>query len=182
MTCIISDSILENSRTSGKLKAIEIEDFIPGLKSTLPETYRLLASSRILVHPAVRKITVHGSRGPDGGYHYSSDIDLCLVTDIIEARPEDEKTGELLKEVLQTSLDNSECPVELDLAAVFDIKCCGLTCFDIDNVRQLECPEATTGCMGLFKIQKGFNGYVPPITNVRDMYPLTTIWERSAIT
>ena len=117
-----------------------------------------------------------------GGYHDGSDIDLCLVTDITVTHPEDKKAGKLFKEVLQTSLDNSECPVELDLAAIFDMKKCGLTCFNIDNIRQLECLEASTGCMGVFKTQKGFNGFVPPITNVRDMYPLTTIWERSSST
>ena len=35
--------------------------------------------------------------------------------------------------------------------------------------------------IGLYKLQKGFSGYVPPeILDWRKVYPLLTIWERSA--
>ena len=160
------------------MKTIENIDFTPGLRNTLPETYRLLESSRIVVHPSVRKITLHGSRGPAGGYRDDSDIDLCFITDIWCIGTEDETTGLLFKEILQTSLDNSVCPVELDLAAVFDRKSCGLACFDVCDYSQLKCSKAETGCIGIYKIQKGFNGIVPPIVQVKNMYPLLTVWER----
>jgi hypothetical protein len=160
------------------LKTLLINDFMPGLVNALPDTYRLLASSRIVVHPSVRKITLHGSCGPAGGYRDDSDIDLCLVTDICCTAPEDETTGSLLKEVLRTSLDNSECSVDLDLAAVFDRKNCGLTCFDVNDYPHLKCSKSATGCIGIYKIQKCFTGFVPPITDVKAMYPLLTIWER----
>ncbi len=126
----------------------------------------------------MRKITVHGSRGPAGGHHAGSDIDLSLVTDIRYTGIEDDETGRLLNEVLMTTLDNSECPVELDLAAIFDRKNCKLTCFDVDDYRQLLCPEAEPGCMGIYKIQKGFQGFVPPVFEVQKMYPLLTLWKR----
>ena len=155
---------------------------MPGLANTFPETYRLLASSRIAVHSSVRKITLHGSRGPAGGYRDDSDIDLCLVTDIVCTKTGDENTGSLLQEVLRITLDNSECPVELDLAAVFDRKKCGLSCFDVSNFSQLKCPKSATGCIGIYKIQKGFTGFVPPIVSPKEMYPLLTIWERPFLT
>ena len=158
------------------MKTLLINDYMPGLANALPETYRLLASSRIVVHPSVRKITLHGSRGPAGGYRDDSDIDLCLVTDIRCTVTGDKNAGLLLKEVLLTTLDNSECPVELDLAAVFDSKNCGLTCFDINDYPQLKCSKSETGCIGIYKIQKGFTGFVPPVFSAREMYPLFTIW------
>ena len=155
---------------------------MPGLANALPETYRLLASSRFAIHPSVRKITLHGSRGPAGGCRSDSDIDLCLVTDIVCSAAGDKTTGSLLQEVLRTTLDNSECPVELDLAAVFDRKNCGLTCFDINDYPQLKCSKSETGCIGIYKIQKGFTGFVPPVVSAREMYPLFTIWERPFLT
>ena len=105
---------------------IEISDFEQGFKDTLPETYRLLRSAGLKVHPNVRRITLHGSRGPAGGYHDDSDIDLCLITDFIDTSFSEGELDRLLKNVLLTTLENSICPVELDLAAAFDRNHCGL--------------------------------------------------------
>ncbi len=161
-----------------KLNYREIRDFKPELKDKLPETYRLLAATKIKVHPRVKKITLHGSRGPAGKYRDDSDMDLCLVTDIdIQLLPE-EQCNLLLRKVLQTTLESSKCPVELDLAAVFDHVGCGLRCFTVSDYAKLNCRSEQAGCMGLFKIQKGFNGFIPPITEVRAMYPYLTIWEK----
>ena len=157
---------------------IEIYDYEQGLKDTLPETYHILESASLKVHPNVRKITLHGSRGPAGGYRDDSDIDLCLVTDFVNTSFSEDELDRLLKDVLQATLDNSRCPVELDLAAAFDRNGCGLACYDVNSYDELRCKKEAMGCIGLYKIQKGFDGFVPPITKVSEMYPLITIWNR----
>ena len=160
------------------MKTLVIDDLIPCLESSLPETYRLLRASRIAVHPSVRKITLHGSRGPAGGFRPDSDIDLGIVTNVVTTEPEDEMAGSILAEVLKTCLENSEFPVEADLAAIYDRKECGLRCYDANDYPQLICPKEETGCIGIYKIQKGFSGFVPPISEVKEAYPLITLWER----
>jgi predicted nucleotidyltransferase len=160
------------------MNSIEINNYKPELKEKLPETYRLLTAAHLKVHPRVKKITLHGSRGPAGKYRDDSDIDLCLVTDIdIQVLPIEE-CGALLRKVLQTTLESSKCPVELDLAAVYDNVGCGLRCLAVNDYKQLKCRTEQAGCLGIYKIQKGFDGFVPPIIEVRKMYPYMTIWQR----
>jgi hypothetical protein len=156
----------------------EIRNYKPEFEKKLSETFKLLKSSKLVVHPKVHKITLHGSRGLSGGYRVDSDIDLCLITDIVGVPPHREETELLLKEILQTTLDNSRCPAELDLAAIFDTGNCSLICFNTGDYELLKCDKEATGCMGIYKIQKGFNGFVPPILDVEKMYPFVTIWER----
>jgi len=157
---------------------MEISDFAQELRDNLPETYRLLKEANLKVHPNVRRITLHGSRGPAGGYHDNSDIDLSLVTDIDNTELPEEELGHLLKSVLLTTLENTRCPVELDAAAIFDRNGCGLSCFNVSNYDELRCEKEAKGCMGIYKIQKGFDGFVPPIVQVSGMYPFLTIWNR----
>jgi len=155
---------------------LEITDFSPELRDVLPETNRLLKESNLKVHPNVRRITLHGSRGPAGGYRNDSDIDLS-VTDIDTKLPEGE-LSQLLKRVLRTSLENNQCPVEMDMVAIFDHNRCGLSCFDVGTYNELRCKKETKSCMGIYKIQKGFNGFVPPIVQISGVYPLMRIWNR----
>jgi hypothetical protein len=75
-------------------------------------------------------------------------------------------------------MESSKCPVELDLAAVFDHIGCGLRCFTVSDYEKLNCRREQDGCMGIYKIQKGFEGIVPPTTKVSKMFPYLTIWER----
>ena len=157
---------------------LRITDFSPELRKALPETYRLLKESKLKIHPNVRTITLHGSRGPAGGYRNDSDIDLSLVTDIDSTKLPEGELGQLLKRVIQTSLENNQCPVEMDVAAIFDRNNCGLSCFDIGTYNELRCNKETKGCMGIYKIQKGFNGFVPPIVHISGIYPLMRIWNR----
>lgn len=157
---------------------LEITDFSPELRDVLLETYLLFKKSKLKVHPNVRRITLHGSRGPAGGYRNDSDIDLSLVTDIDDTKLSEVELSQLLKRVLQTSLENNHCPVELDMVAIFDRNNCGLSCFDVCNYNELQCKKETKGCMGIYKIQKGFNGFGPPVILISRMYPFIRIWNR----
>lgn len=53
--------------------------------------------------------------------------------------------------------------VEADLAAVFDARNCGLTCFSQQDYPEGSCALGGVDCFGLYKVQKGFSGFVPPI-------------------
>jgi hypothetical protein len=55
------------------IKTVEIKNYKPELEKELPETFELLKSSKLVVHPKVRKITLHGSRGLSG------DIVMTLI-------------------------------------------------------------------------------------------------------
>ncbi|MBN1176226.1 MAG: hypothetical protein JXA51_00955 [Dehalococcoidales bacterium] len=157
---------------------LEITDFPHELRDTLPETYRLLKKAHLKVHPDVRRIFLHGSRGPAGGYRDDSDLDLCFLTDIDIAVLPGEEFGHRLRMVLLTTLENTECPVELDLAVAFDRSKCGLKCFAVASYEEFRCEKESQGCMGLYKIQKGYDGFVPPITLVSEIFPFLTIWNR----
>ena len=158
---------------------IEITRSNPALAEQLPETHRLLVEGGLRVHDAVDRVTLHGSRGPQGGARPDSDLDLCLVVSGSALAAATSK-GALLRAVLDTTLRNWPCHVELDLAAVFDKSGCGLRCLDQDEFSAALCP-GTVDCMGLFKIGKGFDGFVAgPAVDCSKMYPLMTIWTRAA--
>jgi predicted nucleotidyltransferase len=156
----------------------EIHDFNPELKEKLPLIYKILKASKIRVNPRVKKITVHGSRGPAGKFRINSDLDLCLITDIdLQLIPE-QHWDILLRRVLLTTQKGSQCPVELDLAVIFDHMGCGLRCFTINEYENLKCRTEQDGCMGVYKLNQGWKGFLPPINKVEKMYPYLTIWER----
>jgi hypothetical protein len=141
-------------------------------------------------------ITLHGSRGLAGGNRPDSDVDLCLVVDATRlARAPD--LAALLDQVLRTTLDAWAGPVEADLAAAWDERGCGLEClnctasappirvhprrtlarpFASAASSALPCPEAGQNCFGLYKIQKGFTGFVRDGVEVRRMLPCLVIW------
>ncbi len=154
---------------------IRIEQFDPQLRAARPDTAELLRSARLTVHPAVSFITLHGSRGLAGGHRPDSDVDLCLVVDAARlARAPD--PAALLDRVLRTTLDAWVGPVEADLAAAWDERGCGLQCLEHTAFDPDACPDARQGCFGLFKIQKGFNGFIRDGVEVRRMVPCLVIW------
>ena len=52
------------------------------LDQRLTDTYALLQTANLVVHPAVSRIVLHGSCGLAGGAHPDSDIDLSLIVDL----------------------------------------------------------------------------------------------------
>jgi hypothetical protein len=138
----------------------------------------LLRSSNLTVHPAVYQVVLSGSRGPKGGCRPDSDIDLSLFV-TLNSGMEGIHQAEILREVLETTLNSWKAPVELDIVAVFDKQDCGLRCFQAFDHSDGLCPKMADDCLGLYKLQKGFAGYVPPIgVQIRKIFPWIIVWER----
>lgn len=148
---------------------------LPPIEQILPETYALIKSGNLTVHPAVSQVTLHGSRGLAGGYRLDSDLDLSLLVGIHVA-PHMEN---LLREVLETTLTHWQGTIELDLAVIFDVRNCKLACFDRTAWDEQFCRLGGVDCFGLYKTQKGFNGLVTNAgIQVRLIYPCLKIWQR----
>lgn len=151
------------------------------IKEKLPVTYRIFESSTLVVHPYVYKVMLTGSRGLAGNYREDSDIDLSLLVE--RSRIEIESEEKTLNEILNVTLLAWESSVELDTVAIFDISSCGLDCFDCTTFQDRICNEKGIDCMGLYKTQKGFKGYVPKAgIDIQKVYPMITVWEREKST
>jgi hypothetical protein len=154
---------------------VPIMNFESQLSELLPDTYALLRTANLVVHPLVSKIILHGSRGLAGGYHPNSDIDLSLIVDVSE----DQVRETLFQEITLTTLDNWQASIEADLAVIHDLKNCGLKCFEQTKWQQEFCRLGGMDCFSLYKIQKGFHGFVTYAgIQVRLMYPCLKIWRR----
>lgn len=155
-------------------------ELTPGFAARLPDTHARLRDGGLVVHPAVVQVVLHGSRGINGGCRPDSDIDLSLV--VAPPPMEREALATLLAQVIGTTLGAWRGSVGLDLVAVFDVRGCGLGCFDVvawgpDEV----CPRGSgRDCFGAYKVQRGFSGFVEDAgIEVRRMLPSVTVWKRS---
>jgi predicted nucleotidyltransferase len=148
------------------------------LAAELPETYDIVSNANLVVCDSVSQITLHGSRGLRRTARPDSDIDLALMVDSNSlAREKD--LEEFLRKVFFTTLDNWKGNAALDLAILFDKNNCGLKCFSVREFDPGLC-ETTIDCLGFFKVQKGFNGFVSgPAVDCSKMYPFIKIWERT---
>jgi predicted nucleotidyltransferase len=145
----------------------------------LPETFTLCQRANFVVHPSVTQVFLTGSRGLAGGWRADSDIDMSLLVDRVDLPRQDAERAQYLRSVLETTLRHWQGFVEADLAAVFDTTdCCGLRCFQNRDYD----PEVIRGrgidCFGVYKIQRGFDGYVKQGVNIARMYPILCIWRR----
>ena len=152
-----------------------IRDFEPQFAGCLPDTHTLLASANLVVHSAVSRLVLHGSRGLAGGYRPDSDIDLSLIVDL----PPEETLDSVLHEISEMTLSHWQGPIEVDLAVIFDIRNCTLRCFDQTTWDRHICQLGGVDCFGLYKTQRGFNGRVTHAgIQVKLMYPCLKIWQR----
>lgn len=150
-------------------------NFEPHFAESLPETYALVMSANLVLHPMVSRVTLHGSRGLAGGSRSNSDLDLSLIVDA----PQTPEMESRLSEVLGTTLSHWQAEIELDLAVIFDIKDCELACFEQTNWDERFCRVGGVDCFGLYKTQKGFTGLVTHAgIQVKLMYPCLKIWQR----
>lgn len=149
-----------------------IEEFRRLRENTLRETEEILRNGNLIVHDAVSKIALLGSRGLKGGHRPDSDVDLGFILNT--NYPPDEA---LCREILTLSLSGWKGGIELDAAVVFDKMDCGLLCYNDPGFRPGFCPHEKD-CIGLYKIQKGFSGFVPAIgLEVGKILPVLLIWE-----
>ena len=153
----------------------------PDVAARLPDAHARLREGGLVVHPVVAKVVLHGSRGLTGGARPDSDLDLSLVVDA----PAIERAAlaTLLADVIATTQAAWHGGVELDLVAVFDVRGCGLGCFDVVAWGEDEvCPFGSgRDCFGAYKVQRGFDGFVENAgIEVRRMQPSVAVWRRRA--
>ena len=157
---------------------IKVDRFESNFMRSLPVTYELLSSANLYVHPAVSKITIHGSRGPADDFEPNSDVDLYLIVEGAPA-PGGIPQEELVRDVITTTLLNWNSSVELDLAVAFKTRECDMRCFDHVEYDEAVCSAAATDCFGVYKIKKGFSGYVKNSgMHMKRMYPCMVVWKR----
>jgi hypothetical protein len=155
---------------------IKIQQFHNDLPSRLPETHALLIQANLCIHPAVERVVLHGSRGLAGSYRPDSDIDLSLLVDTRRLPPGSD-LGDFLADVIHTSLAQWRGTIELDTAAIFDTRDCCLRCFDQTAYDEQLCSKEGPDCFGIYKTQKGFDGFVRGFgLQVKQMYPCLVIW------
>jgi hypothetical protein len=153
--------------------------FEPEFAALLPESHDLICAAKLTLHPRVRFVTLHGSRGPAGGAQPGSDVDLCLHTDLSAAGQSLAGLEATLYEVLQTTLTHWRGPVNVDLAAMFDVKPNGQSWFEESKHDATATTRRGLEGFGLYKMQKGFTGFVPSGTLTPDkMAPFLVIWRR----
>ena len=161
------------------MNLMRVVDFEPKLASSSAATHTLLIAANFVLHPAVSRVVLHGSRGPAGGYRPDSDIDLSLIVDVPRGTMQSQPQV-LLYDVLELTLNNWQSTIEVDLAAVFDARDCGLKCFERTFWDQNLCSLGGADCFGLYKIQRGFDGFISNAgVQVKRMYPCLRIWQRS---
>lgn len=177
----IASSLAPTSMEPNKNKTLPITQFDPVFAARLPEARSILETAHLVVHSAVTQITLHGSRGLVQNPRPDSDIDLSLLFDTPTPPPIDASLEAKLHAALQLTLSNWRSPIEPDLAAIFPLHPCGLACFNSTAYETALCPTPcpTPGidCFGVYKIQKGFTGFVLNAgLQVALMYPCITVW------
>jgi hypothetical protein len=161
------------------VSVITITNFGPDVERLLPEVCALLRRSNLVIHDGVAQLFILGSRGLAGGFHAESDVDLSLMVDMQQLPQREPDREHYLRQVLDTTLTHWQGSVETDLAAVFDtFTCCGLRCFQTRNYDPDIIRDRGIDCFGIYKIQRGFNGYVTQGVQLAPMYPLLRIWHR----
>lgn len=107
-----------------------------------------------------------------------SDIDLSLIVDTLP--PSAQANLEFfLRNVLETTRSQWQSAIEPDLAVVFETRRCALKCFNQTAWNNQLCTIGGVDCFGLYKVGKGFNGFVTNAgVQVKRMYPCFKIWQR----
>ena len=160
---------------------LTITEFSPDLAALLPESDHLLRGANLVVREEVYQVTLEGSRGLAGGCRADSDIDLTLLVDAAQLPAAEPEPARALRSILRTTLDQWRSPVDLDIAAVFDKGgCCGLRCFGERVWNDALIRGRGVDCFGIYKIQRGFDGYVESGVRLAQVYPILTIWRREA--
>ncbi|NQT60967.1 MAG: hypothetical protein HQ557_18520 [Bacteroidetes bacterium] len=146
-------------------------------RTELPESYNILTSGGLYIDNRVKAVLLSGSRGPSGGYRVDSDIDISLVLDNNLLSNPIEKELEL-RSILSITMEKWNSHIELDTALLFDTKNCGFSCF-LHYPQKNDCKLNDKDCFGIYKLQKGFYGFVPKIgIEVEKIFPIRLVWQR----
>ncbi|MBE0686128.1 MAG: hypothetical protein IH585_09020 [Anaerolineaceae bacterium] len=158
---------------------MKITQFAPTFIAQCSETHQILHSGHLVLHPAVTQVTLHGSRGLAGKFRPDSDIDLSLLISCTEPPEINNGFEKLCIEVLDVTLSQWKSEMELDLAVIFPLHTCNFACFQVNNYDPALCSLGYVDCFGIYKIQKGFSGFVLSAgIQVEKMYPLITVWKK----
>ena len=142
----------------------------------LPETYKILKSGNLVVDEKIKAVFLSGSRGPANSFKTNSDIDITMILDN-ELINNPENCEEKLKQIIRYTIDNWIHEIELDTVLIYDNNHCDLKCFLENDISTCKCEK--TDCFGLYKIQKGFKGFVPKMgIDSREVFPIVMIWKR----
>ncbi|MHC4962516.1 MAG: nucleotidyltransferase family protein [Planctomycetota bacterium] len=145
---------------------VKITRFCPIFAKQLPDTNTLLVEACLWVHDAVEKITLHGSRGPQGGARPDSDMDLCLVVNSHTLDAAKDRDA-LLREALNTTLNGcrlhghlqdprwrcfrfssrlqQDVPIDHDLAAIMFANYCIDSALSTDKLKVWRVSSSGTG-------------------------------------
>jgi hypothetical protein len=159
---------------------MKITQFAPTFIEQCSETYHILQSGHLILHPAVTQVTLHGSRGLAGKFRPDSDIDLSLLISAVEPPEINQDLEKLCTDVLQVTLSQWKSKIELDLAVIFPLHACNFACFQVNDYDPALCSLGGVDCFGIFKIQKGFSGIILNAgIQVEKIYPLITVWKKN---
>jgi hypothetical protein len=131
-----------------------VTNFSPALEALLPTTGAILRAGGLALHPAVERVVVSGSRGPGGRPRPDSDVDLSLIVARSALPASEAERGHLLREVLEATLSTWHGSVECDLAAIYDLRFCGLRCLEGQRDTPPTCASGEPCRFGIYKLQK----------------------------
>jgi hypothetical protein len=158
---------------------VKITHFSQSLHQKIPQTIALLQNANLVVHPLVTQVTLHGSRSLGGHPRPDSDIDLSLLVKSPNPPHICTDLGSLFAQILALTLEHWRGSVEPDLALVFPLHRCGLRCFQFTQIPASPCAIGGLNCFGIYKMQKGFSGFVLNAgVRVEKLYPCLTIWRK----
>ena len=81
--------------------------------------------------------------------------------------------------MLSVTLGNWQSPVKPDVAAIFDIRNCGLPCFELNSYEPGFCSLGRIKCYGIYKVRDETEGFIDNIeVDVAKMYPCLTVWKK----
>lgn len=153
------------------------ENILKITNQKLPATYDIIVAGNLTIDDRIKMAFISGSRGPSYCYHPKSDIDISLVLDQ-EMISDPVQCENDLAEIIELTVNNWKSPVEIDIALLFTINNCDFECF-YTFPEDYRCKLKSPDCFGIYKIQKGFNGFVPKRgVDIDKVFPIEMIWSR----
>ena len=155
---------------------IIITEFEPDFVQAFPDLAEVFKRAPLTVPEGVAKVTLHGLHGVTGEINDNSVLDLRLLLDS-EQYPDVRQEGELLKEILYTTLADWREKMKLDVTIIFDTRNCDLICFNERSYNATICKGGGLDCFGMYKIEDGNPGFIfSSGMNVKYIYPCISVW------